>query len=54
MNQKTEVVYWEVYKEGSRFAYGPKDTMPDMEQRKSMKSAGYKLLVEGKAYRDAK
>lgn len=47
-------VYWEVFKDGERFAYGPKETMPDPGQRKELKAGGYQLKVGGKIFREGK
>lgn len=51
MNHKD---YWEVRRDGVPLASGPKSTMPDAEQRKSMREGGCKIYVEGKLFREAK
>lgn len=35
-------------------ASGPKSTMPDVEQRKSMREGGCKIYVEGKIFKEVK
>lgn len=49
-----EKTYWEVRRDGVALAGGPKETMPNPEQRKSMRSAGLKIYVEGKLFREVK
>ena len=46
--------YWEVRRDGAPLASGPKSTMPDAKQRKSMREGGCKIYVEGKLFREAK
>ena len=46
--------YWEVRRYGVPLAGGPKSTMPDAEQRKSMREGGCKIYVEGKIFKEAK
>ena len=46
--------YWENRRNGEVIAYGPKETMPTAEERKGMRSAGLKIYVEGKLYREGK
>ena len=46
--------YWEVRRDGVPLAGGPKSTMPDAQQRKSMREGGCKIYVEGKLFREAK
>ena len=46
--------YWEVRRGPDRLAHGPKSTMPDANQRKSLREGGYKIYVEGKLFREAK
>ena len=46
--------YWEVRRDGVPLAGGPKSTMPDAQQRKSMREGGCKLYVEGKLFREEK
>lgn len=46
--------YWQVKRDGIPLASGPKSTMPDANQRKSMRAGGLKIYVEGKLYREAK
>ena len=46
--------YWEVRRDGVPLAGGPKSTMPDAKQRKSLRDGGCKIYVEGKLFREAK
>ena len=46
--------YWEVRRDGVPLAGGPKSTMPDAKQRKSLREGGCKIYVEGKLFREAK
>jgi hypothetical protein len=46
--------YWEVRRDGVPLAGGSKKTMPDAAQRKSMRSGGCKIYVEGKIFREKK
>ena len=46
--------YWEVRRDGVPLAGGPKSTMPDAQQRKSMREGGCKIYVEGKIFKEAK
>ena len=46
--------YWEVKRGDCPMAGGPKSTMPDAKQRKSMRDGGCKIYVEGKIFREAK
>ena len=46
--------YWEVSRDGVPMACGPKSTMPDAKQRKSMRDGGCKIYVEGKVFREEK
>lgn len=46
--------YWEVRRDGAPLASGPKSTMPDAKQRKSLREGGCKIYVEGKLFREAK
>ena len=46
--------YWEVRRDGVPLASGPKETMPTLEQRKSMREGGCKIYVEGKIFREVK
>ena len=46
--------YWEVRRDGVPLAGGPKSTMPDAQQRKSMREGGCKIYVEGKLFREGK
>lgn len=46
--------YWEVRRDGVPLAGGPKSTMPDAKQRKSMREGGCKIYVEGKLFREGK
>lgn len=43
---------WEVRKGGQAYAGGPMETLPDAQQRRSMRAAGYKIYVDGKPYRE--
>lgn len=43
---------WEVRKGGQAYAGGPMKTLPDAQQRRSMRSAGYQIYVDGKPYRE--
>ena len=49
-----DMPYWDVRRDGVPLAYGPKATMPTAEERKGMRSAGLKIYVEGKLYREDK
>jgi hypothetical protein len=53
MDKKHET-YWQVRRDGVPMASGPKSTMPDAEQRKSMREGGCKIYVEGKIYKEEK
>lgn len=46
--------YWQVRRNGVPLAGGPKETMPTESERKSMRSAGLKIYVEGKLFREVK
>ena len=46
--------YWEVRRDGVPLAGGTRSTMPDAEQRKSMREGGCKIYVEGKIFKEAK
>ena len=54
MQKKTTADYWEVRRDGVPLAGGPKSTMPDAAQRKSMREGGCKIYVEGKIFREEK
>lgn len=43
-------VYWEVFQNGNRVSYGPKETMPSPQEIKLLRAGDCKILVEGKAY----
>lgn len=43
---------WEVRKDGRAYAGGPITTLPDLQQRRSMRNAGYQIYVDGKIYRE--
>ena len=45
---------WEVRRDGVPLDGGPKSTMPDAKQRKSMREGGCKIYVEGKLLREGK
>lgn len=47
-------VYWEVKRDGVVIGHGSKLTMPSKELRKELRSAGYKIYVCGKIFRDEK
>ena len=44
--------YWEVRRDGKVIGHGSKLTMPSKELRKELRSAGYKIYVEGKIMRE--
>ena len=46
--------YLEVRWGHGRLAHGPKSTMPDANQRKSLRDGGCKIYVEGKLFREVK
>lgn len=46
--------YWQVRRDGVPLASGPKSTMPDANQRKSMRAGGCKIYVEGKLFKEGK
>lgn len=46
--------YWEVRRDGVPLARGPKSTFPNAEERKSPRSGGFKIYVEGKIFREEK
>lgn len=46
--------YWEVRRDGIIIAHGSKSTMPQLAERQSMRSAGMKIYVEGKIFREVK
>lgn len=52
--EKTNKPYWQVRRDGVPLASGPKSTMPDAEQRKSMREGGCKIYVEGKIFKEVK
>lgn len=54
MKTKATENYWEVRRDGVTLAGGPKKTMPDAAQRKSMREGGCKIYVEGKIFREKK
>lgn len=43
---------WEVKHNGTVIAHGSKQTMPDKELRKQLRSDGYKIYVDGKLFRE--
>jgi hypothetical protein len=47
-------IYWQVKRDGVPLAGGPKSTMPDAAQRKSMRQGGCKIYVEGKLFKEDK
>ena len=51
---KKHETYWQVRRDGVPLASGPKSTMPDAEQRKSMREGGCKIYVEGKIFKEAR
>lgn len=51
---KNDKQYWEVKRVGCPMASGPKSTMPDEQQRNSMREGGCKIYVEGKLFREGK
>ena len=53
-NSRAEKPYWEVRRDSVPLAGGPKSTMPDTRQRKSMREGGCKIYVEGKLFREGK
>lgn len=46
--------YWEVRRDGVPLAGGTRSTMPDAQQRKSMRDGGCKIYVEGKIYKEVR
>lgn len=46
--------YWEVRQNGVIVAHGTKSTMPLLAERQSMRSAGMKIYIEGKIFREVK
>lgn len=46
--------YWEVRRYGVPLAGGTRSTMPDAEQRKSMREGGCKIYVEGKIFKEVR
>lgn len=52
--QKNNSGYWENRRNGEVIAYGPKETMPTVEEQKDMRLGGLKLYVNGKIYREDK
>ncbi len=48
--QKPQEVYWEVFQNGNRVAFGPKETMPTIQECKLLRAGDCKILVEGKVY----
>lgn len=46
--------YWEVRREGAVVSHGPKETMPNAQERKTLREGGHKVYVEGKLYREGK
>ena len=51
---KKHETYWQVRRDGVPLASGPKSTMPDAEQRKSMREGGCKIYVAGKIFKEVK
>ena len=45
---------WEVRRDGVTIAHGSKATMPSKDLRKELRTAGYKIYVDGKIFRDSK
>lgn len=43
---------WEVRRDGVVIAHGSKATMPSKDMRKELRTAGYKIYVDGKLYRE--
>ena len=46
--------YWAVKRDGEVISYGPKETMPNAQERKVLREGGHKIYVEGKLYREGK
>lgn len=46
--------YWEVRRNNVPLAGGPKSTMPNEKERKSLRDGGHKIYVEGKLFREDK
>lgn len=54
MAQEKNISYWENYRDGIRYAHGPKETFPDAKDRKMFRDDGYKLMVNGTIYKEEK
>lgn len=54
MIQPVDKDYLEVRRDGVPLAGGPKSTMPDAKQRKSLRDGGHKIYVDGKIFREEK
>ena len=52
MSKMKQEAYWEVRRDGVAMAGGTKSTMPDAQQRKSMREGGCKIYVEGKIFKE--
>lgn len=46
--------YWAVKRGGEVICHGPKQTMPNAQERKLLREGGHKIYVEGKLYREGK
>jgi hypothetical protein len=44
---------WEVKRDGQTKAHGPEESFPDGDTAASLLKAGYKIYVDGKAYKRA-
>lgn len=49
-----EKPYWEARRGADRLAYGPKETFPNAQERRALRSGGLKICVEGKLFREEK
>ena len=43
-------IYWEVFRDGERIAYGPEPTMPDVAERRIYRGSGFVIKVKGKVF----
>jgi hypothetical protein len=43
---------WEVRMDGSVYAHGPIETLPDKKTRGELRAAKFKIYVDGRLYRE--
>lgn len=49
-DMKSQEVYWEVFQNGNRVAYGSSETTPSPLEAKLLRAGDCKIFVKGKVY----